>query len=389
MRIGQTIYLDHMASTPVDMRVLEAMEPYYRVDFANPHSVNHAAGWAAQKAIDRAASAVAGLIGADPDEIIFTSGATEANNLAILGLAARAPDSRRRILVSAIEHKCVLAAARAAAIRFKMTVEVIPVDERGVIDLETVESRLKDDVLCVAVMTVNNEVGTIQPIASIGELCEKVGAIFHTDAAQAPLALRLDVHSQKIGTLSLSAHKIYGPKGIGAAFLRRDLQDRVEPLIHGGGQQRNLRSGTLPTPLCVGFGRAVEFLSESYWTEEFTRVAQLRDQLERCLYASGLRVRVNGQGAERHPGCANICFLGSQAEDLLLAVQPSLAASTGSACTSGIPEPSHVLGAMGLSLEDSAASVRFSVGRFTTKEDLDAAVQLLCNSVLDPETVAA
>jgi cysteine desulfurase len=389
MRIGQTIYLDHMASTPVDLRVLEAMEPYYRVNFANPHSVNHAAGWAAQEAIDRAASAVAEVIGADPDEIIFTSGATEANNLAILGLAARAPDSRRRILVSAIEHKCVLAAARAAAVRFNMTVEVIPVDTQGVVDLETLERRLTDDVLCVAVMTVNNEVGTVQPIASIGELCDKVGAIFHTDAAQAPLAMRIDVHSQKIGTLSLSAHKIYGPKGIGAAFLRRDFQDRVEPLIHGGGQQRNLRSGTLPTPLCVGFGRAVELLLEPYWTEEFTRVAQLRDRLESCLYTSGLRVRVNGLGAQRHPGCANICFLGSQAEDLLLAVQPSLAASTGSACTSGIPEPSHVLRAMDLSPEDSGASVRFSIGRSTTATEIEAALELIYNAVLDGETVAA
>jgi cysteine desulfurase len=381
MKIGEAIYLDHMASTPVDQQVLAAMEPYHRVDFANPHSVNHALGWAANEAIDRAATTLARFIGADPDEIIFTSGATEANNLAILGLAARAPDSRRRILVSAIEHKCVLAAAQAAALRFDMALEIIPVDRQGVIDLETLESRLKDDILCVAVMAVNNEVGTIQPTAAIGELCEKWGIIFHTDAAQAPLAIQLDVHSQKIGTLSLSAHKIYGPKGIGAAFLRRDLQERIEPLIYGGGQQRNLRSGTLATPLCVGFGKAVEVLAESYWTEGFTRLAQIRDQLERGLSASGLSITVNGQRAQRHPGCTNICFIGSQAEDILAAVQPSLAASTGSACTSGTIEPSHVLRAMGLSDEDAAASVRFSIGRYTSPSDVDRTVELLHKAV--------
>jgi cysteine desulfurase len=378
-----------MASTPVDSRVLQAMEPYYRGDFANPHSANHAAGWAAHEAIDRAASAVASFIGADPDEIIFTSGATEANNLAVLGLAARAPESRRRILVSAIEHKCVLAAAQAASVRFNMGVEVIPVDRQGVIDLHTLESRLNDDVLCVAVMAVNNEVGTLQPIAAIGALCEKWGIIFHSDAAQAPLATQLDVDAHKIGTLSLSAHKVYGPKGIGAAFLRRDLQERIEPLIYGGGQQRNLRSGTLATPLCVGFGKAVELLSNFYWTEGFTQLAQLRDQLERGLSASGLSITVNGQRAQRHPGCTNICFIGSQAEDILAAVQPSLAASTGSACTSGTIEPSHVLRAMGLPDEDAAASVRFSIGRYTSASDVDRAVDLLHRAVIGQVVTAA
>jgi cysteine desulfurase len=389
MKIGEAIYLDHMASTPVDQQVLAAMEPYYRMGFANPHSVNHAFGWAANEAIDRAAITVARFIGADPDEIIFTSGATEANNLAILGLAARAPDPRRRILVSAIEHKCVLAAAHAAALRFNMRVELTPVDAQGVIDLETLERRLNDDVLCVAVMAVNNEVGTIQPIAAIGALCEKWGAIFHTDAAQAPVATQLDVYSHKIGTLSLSAHKIYGPKGIGAAFLRRDLQERIEPLIYGGGQQRNLRSGTLATPLCVGFGKAVELLAHSNWTEGVTRLAQLRDQLECGLSASGLSITVNGQGAQRHPGCSNLCFIGSQAEDILAAVQPSLAASTGSACTSGTIEPSHVLRAMGLSDEDAAASVRFSIGRYTAASDIDVAVELLHKAVIDQTAAAA
>jgi cysteine desulfurase len=388
MKIGEAIYLDHMASTPVDQQVLAAMEPYHRMGFANPHSVNHAFGWAANEAIDRAAITVARFIGADPDEIIFTSGATEANNLAILGLAARAPDSRRRILVSAIEHKCVLAAAQAAAFRFNMRVEVIPVDEQGVIDLEKLESRLNDDVLCVAVMAVNNEVGTIQPIAAIGTLCEKWGTIFHTDAAQAPLATQLDVYAHRIGTLSLSAHKVYGPKGIGAAFLRRDLQERIEPLIYGGGQQRNLRSGTLATPLCVGFGKAVELLLNS-WTEGFTRLAQLRDQLERGLSASGLSIAVNGQGAQRHPACTNICFIGNQAEDILAAVQPSLAASTGSACTSGTIEPSHVLRAMGLSEENAAASVRFSIGRYTCASDVDRAVEVLHKAVIDQVATAA
>jgi cysteine desulfurase len=353
------------------------MEPFFQRDAGNPHSVDHAAGWAAQRAIEQSASTIADFIGADPDEIIFTSGATEANNLAILGLAERAPQNRRRILVSAIEHKCVLASASAATGRHGLALELIPAKENGLVDTDWLRANLRDDVLCVAVMAVNNEIGTIQPLGEIGKLCADVGAVFHCDAAQAPLAIRLNIHQLGIGTLSLSAHKIYGPKGIGVAFLGRDLQDHIAPLIFGGGQQRNLRSGTLPTPLCVGFGSAISILQGSEWASERERVKTLRDRFERELMRLGDFVRINVAATERHPGNLNVQFAGYSAHDILLAVQPNLAASTGSACTSGIPEPSHVLRAIGLSESEAGSSIRFSLGRFTAQADIGAAVTFL------------
>ena len=387
MRVSNTIYLDYQASTPMDPRVRAAMEPFYWAESGNPHSIDHAAGWAAQRAIDQSASAIANFIGADPDEIIFTSGATEANNLAILGLAERAPQNRRRILVSAIEHKCVLASASATTRRYGLEFELIPAKENGVVDTDWLRANLSNEVLCVAVMAVNNEIGTVQPLDEIGKLCGEVGAVFHCDAVQAPLAMKLNVYEFGIGTLSLSAHKIYGPKGIGAAFLRRDLQDRIAPLIFGGGQQRNLRSGTLPTPLCVGFGAAVSILESADWKEEYDRVKTLRDTFEGNLRKIGNFVQINVGGAERHPGNLNVQFAGYSARDILLAVQPKLAASTGSACTSGIPEPSHVLRAIGLSEPEAESSIRFSIGRFSSQADIEAAVALLRDAL--PRIAAA
>ena len=377
MRINEIVYLDYQASTPVDPAVIAAMEPFFRLNVGNPHSVDHAAGWAAQQAIDTATAAIAKLIGADADEIVFTSGATEANNLAMLGFAARAPKNRRRMLVSAIEHKCVLAAARAAASRYGLKLETIPVTQDGVIDIDALTALIDDDVLCIAAMAVNNEVGTIQPINEVGRLCAEKGVIFHCDAVQAPLAMPLDVYALNVGSLSLSAHKVYGPKGIGIAFLRRDLQSQIEPLIYGGGQQRNLRSGTLPTPLCVGFGAAVSLLQQNNWTAEFERVRALRDKLESNLSALGAFVKGNAANSMRHPGNLNIRFDGYAAEDILAAVQPNLAASTGSACTTGTPEPSHVLSAMGLSANQANSSIRFSLGRFNIDEDVEVATKLV------------
>ena len=381
MRINDIVYLDYQASTPVDPRVMTAMEPFFLVNVGNPHSVDHAAGWAAQQAIDAAAAVIAKLIGADADEIVFTSGATEANNLAMLGFAARAPKNRRRMLVSAIEHKCVLAAGRAAASRYGLKLETIPVTKEGVIDLDAFVALMDDDVLCVAVMAVNNEIGTIQPLSEIGRRCAEIGAIFHCDAVQAPLAMQLDVHELNIGSLSLSAHKVYGPKGIGVAFLRRDLQSEIEPLIYGGGQQRNLRSGTLPTPLCVGFGAAVEILQGNNFEIETQRVRSVRDQLEEKLGALGTFVKSNVVSAARHPGNLNLRFEGYTAEDILAAVQPNLAASTGSACTSGMPESSHVLRAIGLSKDQADSSIRFSLGRFSTESDIEFAVERLRDAI--------
>ena len=379
MKIGDTLYFDHQATTPVDARVLAAMQPYFADAFGNPHSADHRLGWQAARAVEDAAARVAKLIGADADEVVFTSGATESNNLALLGLGRRAAGgARRRLLVSAIEHKCVLAASRALHSQCGYRVESLPVAADGRLALSTLAEALADDVLLVSIMAVNNEIGTIQDVAGISKLLKERGVLFHCDAAQGPCALDLRTIATQVDLLSLSAHKMYGPKGVGALFIRRDLQDRIEPLVYGGGQQNNLRSGTVPTPLCVGMGAAADILSDTQAGEE--RAALRR----RCArFVAGLQrlpwpLKVNGPSAsERHPGNANVCFTGFSAYDVLGALQPRLAASTGSACTSGIPEPSHVLRAIGLSAEDADASIRFSVGRFTTDADVDEAVELV------------
>ena len=384
MRISETIYLDHQATTPVDQRVLDRMLPYFRESFGNPHSADHSLGWKSSLAVEQAAAQVAGLIGGDPDEIIFTSGATESNNMALLGLARRAhPDSRRtRFILSEIEHKCVLAAGRTISDQLGFRVDCLPVDKEGRILLASLEDALDDDVLAVSVMAVNNEIGTIQNIRKISELARKVGAIFHCDAAQAPVSMDLREIAGDVDLLSLSAHKMYGPKGIGALYIRRDLQDKIEPLIYGGGQQMALRSGTVPTPLCVGMGAAAELLSGNEARQKRVLLRQRRDRFVEKLAGLPWSIRLNGPtGQSRHPGNANICFEGFFAQDILQVLQPHLAASTGSACTSGIPEPSHVLKAIGLSPEDAEASIRFSLGFDTTDADIDDAVNLIDNAL--------
>jgi cysteine desulfurase len=371
------IYLDNHASTPVDAKVTAEMTPYIAEDFANPHAADHAAGWRANEALETAAHDVASAIGADPDEIVFTSGATESNNLAILGLGRRAVASRRRILVSAIEHKCVLSAARALE-SSGFTIEMVPVDRHGLVDLEELRARLSDDVLLVSVMAVNNEIGTIQSISEISTLARNVGAYVHTDAAQGLASGRIDVAEWDIDTLSLSAHKIYGPKGIGALFIRRDVQKSVEPLIYGGGQQRGIRSGTLPVPLCVGLAAAVRIMSLEAERSERLKLSALRDRFVAALQHLHEGVRLNGPpGAQRHPGNASLRFPGVDGRDLIACIQPRVAASTGSACTSGTPEPSHVLRAIGLSGPEAESSVRFSLGRFTSDADIEEAVELI------------
>ena len=373
-----TIYADYQATTPVDPRVVEQMSPYWRESFGNPHSSDHVVGWRAAEAVRESQTSVAGLIGADPDEIVFTSGATEANNLALFGLARRAPEGRRRILVSAIEHKCVLAAARALAERDGFIVEIIPVDDEGFIDFNALENMLDDNVLVVSVMAVNNEVGTIQDIPRISGMLAGSGILFHCDAAQAPTAMDVSELAINADLISLSGHKAYGPQGIGALYIRRDVQESVEPIIYGGGQQNGLRSGTVPVPLCAGMAAAVDILRTDEGAEERCRVAGQRDAFVGLLQDSGFPAVINGStGGWRHPGNANLQFDGLIAQDILGSVQPWLAASTGAACTSGIPEPSHVLRAMGLNTEQAESSVRFSFGRFTTNEEIEEAAHLL------------
>ena len=377
-----TVYADYQATTPLDPRVMAKMVPYWGESFGNPHSSDHVIGWQADKAVREATSSIAALIGSDPDEIIFTSGATEANNLALLGLARRAPAGRRRILVSAIEHKCVLAAARALSAREGFTVETIPVNGEGFIDLDVLERCLDRSVLVLSVMAVNNEVGTIQDIPRIAALLAPYGILLHCDAAQAPCAIDVSDLAVHADLVSLSGHKMYGPQGIGALYIRRDLQDQIEPLIYGGGQQAGLRSGTVPMPLCVGMGAAAGFLADRTAFEERLRVAGQRDSFLRHLQPRNASLTINGAiGDRRHPGNANIRFDGFDAQDILGALQPGLAAATGAACASGIPEPSHVLGAMGLTEIQSKASIRFSFGRFTTNDDIEAAARLVLKAL--------
>ena len=385
----ETIYADYQATTPVDPRVLEKMAPCWDRSFGNPHSSDHVVGWRAGEAVREAAESVAALIGADADEVVFTSGATEANNLALLGLARGSQGRRHRILVSAIEHKCVLGAARALAENHGVFVETISVDRDGFVDFEALEERVDESVLLVSVMAVNNEVGTIQDIPRIAELLAPHGIVFHCDAAQAPCAMDVSNLAEHADLISLSAHKFCGPQGIGALYIRRDLKESIEPMIYGGGQQEGLRSGTVPMPLCVGMGAATEIVASQEAKEERKRVAGLRDTFLHLLERGEFPIAVNGPlGAWRHPGNANIRFDGYDAQDILGVLQPRLAASTGAACTTGIPEPSHVLRALGLTAAQSEASIRFSFGRFTTYEEIETAAKLV-NEALATVSVEA
>ena len=381
MKRSNTIYADYQATTPLDPQVLEQMLPFWKESFGNPHSNDHIVGWNAAEAVRKSQTSVASLIGADSDEIIFTSGATEANNLALLGIARNAPPNRRRILVSAIEHKCVLASARALQDREGFTVEVIPVDECGFVNMGALKEMLDESVLLASVMAVNNEIGTIQDVPAIAGALAEWGILFHCDAAQAPCAMDLTRIAEHVDLLSLSAHKFYGPQGIGALFIRRYLQSDIEPLIYGGGQQQGLRSGTLPVALCVGMASAAEMILQKGENER-PRVNALRDKFVSQLQDAWATVRVNGPvGAWRHPGNANLRFDRYSAHDILGAVQPELAASTGAACTSGLPEPSHVLRAIGLSADEAESSIRFSFGRFTSEEDIVKATALTLNAL--------
>lgn len=384
MKIGNTIYFDHQATTPVDPIVLQKMLPYFSEIFGNPHSSEHSLGWDAARAVENAMSEVANLICADSDEIIFTSGATESNNLAILGTARNhLNNKRKKILISSIEHKCIFELGGVLRDSYGYELEIIPVDCRGVIDVDQLEKQIDEGVFLISIMAVNNEIGSIQPLAEIGHIAKKYGAYFHCDAAQAPCALDIDVTSMNIDMLSLSGHKVYGPKGVGSLYVRRDLQGKIEPIIYGGGQQNHIRSGTVPVPLCVGFGAACMIYNRNEHLVERGLLAQKRDKFITNVLSTINKVYINGPTLDkRHPGNANLRFEGHSAQDILLAMQPLLAASSGSACTSGITEPSYVLRAIGLSDEEAKSSIRFSLGRFTTEEDIDFAVNILKDALL-------
>lgn len=375
------LYFDYQASTPVAEEVFLKMRPYFSESFANPHSADHYQGWKSYEAVENAAQQIANLIGADSDEIIFTSGATESNNLAILGCARRAAmanSARKRILLGATEHKCILSLGRVLAEQYDYVVDSIPVNQDGHIISKELERLLGDDVLLVSIMAVNNEIGSIQDIAALSEIIDKTGAIFHCDAAQAPMAVGTTHTAAHADMISLSGHKMYGPKGIGALYIRRDIQDNIEPLIHGGGQQNGLRSGTLPTPLCVGMGAAAEYVGSFGAAEKRNELRLRRDRFLNMLLALPWEGKLYGDaGQKRHPGNISIGFKNFDAADILGVLQPHLAASTGSACTSGIPEPSHVLRAINVTAAEAQTVIRLSIGFETSNQEIDEAVQLI------------
>ncbi len=384
MKIKETIYLDYQATTPIETQVWDKMVPYFREMFGNPHSSDHFLGWNASQALEKAATRVGMLIGSDSNEIIFTSGATEANNLALLGVSRRAAQGKRgRILVSTIEHKSMLAVSRILQDQLGYQVEYLPVDHEGLIDIAYLDETLNEDVLIVSIMAVNNEIGTIQNIEAISNMIRGYGAFFHCDAAQAPCALDINKFARIVDFISLSAHKMYGPKGIGALYIRHDLQEMVEPLIYGGGQQGALRSGTVPVPLCVGMGTAADLVMGEWGEQSRAELRKLRDNFIQQLQGLPWSITLNGPKKHRHPGNANLCFMGFSAHEILNSLQPYVAASTGSACTSGIPEPSHVLKGIGLSEQEIEGSIRFSLGRGTTPDDLAEAVQLIDKTLSD------
>ena len=375
------VYLDYQATTPVDPRVLEAMLPYFTEQFANPHSVEHAAGRAVESAVEDARAAVARLINAEAREVVFTSGATEANNMAILGAGRfrrAAPKPRNRVVTLATEHKCVLESVKQLG-REGMDVEFLPVQPDGLVDLDRLADAITDDTALVSIMAANNEIGVLQPVAAIGALCRERGAWFHTDAAQAFGKVPLDVQAQHIDLLSISGHKAYGPKGIGALYVRRRPRIRLEPLFFGGGQERGLRSGTLPAPLCIGLGEAARAAGQDM-TADAERLAAIRGRFLDRIMSALPDTRLNGSMEHRLPHNLNLTFPGVDAQELLAAV-PELALSTGSACSSAAVEPSYVLAALGLSDADARATIRFAFGRPTTAEEAMRAADRLISAV--------
>ena len=367
-------YLDYQASTPMDRRVGEVMLEAFAAP-GNASSDEHAFGWNAGRRLAAARELVASAIGANADEVTFTSGATEANNIAIKGAALAAPPARRRVLISAFEHKSVLESAQALA-SAGYVIEFIPVGSDGLVNMAALEGMLADDVAVVSVMAVNNEIGTIQPVADIASRTREVGAFFHVDGTQALAAMKVDVFEWGGDSVSFSGHKVYGPVGVGALYLAADAPWRPVPLMQGGGQENGLRPGTVAVPLCVGLAEACRLLLEDGEAER-SKVASIRDSLERAIRSYVPEAEVTCAATPRHPGSLHIRFPGVAASDLLTRVQPRVGAATGSACTSGVIGPSHVLLAIGMTPEVAEECIRFSVGRFSTEDDISVAAEAL------------
>ncbi len=364
-----SVYLDNNATTRVDPRVFDAMEPYFMLQYGNAASKSHAFGWDAERAVDEARDRVAAAIGASSKEIVFTSGATESNNLALKGVAEGNRDRGDHIVCVSTEHKAILDTATALERRGFRVTRLVPGSD-GLLTVDQVEDTLTERTLLVSVMHANNEIGVLQPIREIGALCRSRDVLFHTDAAQSAGKVPLDVDADHIDLCSLSGHKIYGPKGIGALYVRRTRpRIRIEPLIHGGGHERGLRSGTLPVPLIVGMGHALE-LAVAERDAEADRLLALRERLWTGLEANIPDIQINGHPTQRLPGNLNVSFSWVEGEALLMSID-DVAVSSGSACTSASLEPSYVLKSLGVSDRLSHSSVRFGIGRFNTEADID------------------
>lgn len=379
MSNNRPIFLDYQSTTPCDPRVIEKMMPYFVKEFGNPHSRNHAYGWVAEEAVDEAREEVAKIINANAKDIVFTSGATESNNLAIKGVAHFYKDKKNHIITCVTEHKCVLDSCRHLE-REGFNITYLPVKPNGLIDLKEFEKAITESTILVSIMAVNNEIGVIQPIKEIGKICRDKGVFFHTDAAQAIGKINIDVEEMNIDLLSISGHKIYGPKGVGALYVRRKPNRvRITPLITGGGQERGMRSGTLPTPLCVGLGYACKIAREEM-SEENQRIIKLRDHFYEQIKNNLKEVYLNGDLEQRVPGNLNLSFAYVEGEGLMMGIN-DLAVSSGSACTSASLEPSYVLKALGVSEDLAHTSLRIGIGRFTTEEELDQAASSIIRNV--------
>lgn len=371
------IYMDYSATTPIDPRVADKMIPYLREQFGNPASRSHMYGWTAEKAVEEARAQVAALVNADPREIIWTSGATESNNLAIKGAAQFYKTKGKHIITVKTEHKAVLDTVRELE-RQGFEATYLQPQDNGLITIDQLKEAIRPDTILVSVMLVNNEIGVIQPIDEIGELCRSKGIVFHCDAAQATGKVDIDLQKSKVDLMTFTAHKTYGPKGIGALYVRRKPRIRIEAQMHGGGHERGLRSGTLPTHQIVGMGEAFRIAKEEKVTET-VRIKALRDRLAKGLQEME-EVYINGDMEHRVPHNLNVSFNYVEGESLIMAIK-DIAVSSGSACTSASLEPSYVLRALGRSDELAHSSIRFTFGRFTTEEEIDFTIELMKSKV--------
>ncbi|ORC91695.1 cysteine desulfurase [Trypanosoma theileri] len=371
-KIARPLYLDVQATCPLDPRVLDKMMPYLTECYGNPHSRTHSYGWKAEDAVEKARAQVADLIGASPKAVFFTSGATESNNIAIKGVANYNKGKKNHIVTLQTEHKCVLDSCRYLEMDgFEVT--YLPVEKNGLVNLQTLEEAIRPTTALVSCMYVHNEIGVIQPISEIGKICRKKKVFFHTDAAQALGKVPIDVERDNIDLMSLSSHKIYGPKGCGALFLRRRPRVRVRSPISGGGQERGVRSGTIATAQVVGMGAACE-IAKAEMERDRTRIKALSKRLLEGLQSRLPHITVNGDLHQRYPGNLNISFACVEGESLLMGMK-NVAVSSGSACTSASLEPSYVLRALGIDAENAHTSIRFGIGRFTTEREIDFTIE--------------